>query len=87
MNINKKILIQALAVVVFSVLLYRFWEYYDIRFLFIELLCFIEILIEFVYLFFNRKRVNKDDRSKEIVQILLYLIIMVGVFLINELKH
>lgn len=87
MNSNRKIIIQALAFIIFSILLYREWYNPDARFLYIEFLCFSEVLIEFGYLFFNRKSINKDDRSKEIVQILLYLIIMVAVLLISELKH
>lgn len=87
MNLNKKIIIQALAFIIFSILLYREWYNPDARFLYIEFLCFAEVLIEFGYLFFNRKTIDKDGRSKEIVQILLYLIIMVAIILINELKH
>lgn len=83
MTSNKKLLTQALIVVIFSIILYRDWANPDVRFFYFELMCFIEVLIEFTYLFFTRNTIKPEERSKEIVQILIYLIAMVGALLLN----
>ena len=86
MNNNKKLIIQALAVVIFSILLYREWDNEDARFFYVELLCFIEVLVQMLYLFFNRKTINEDERSKEVIATLIYAIVMVALLLVNMVK-
>lgn len=81
MNYNKKLLIQALAVVIFTILLYRTWGIFDAMVFYMELLCFTEILIQFAYLLFNRKKISVAERDKEIVAIFIYLIVMVAIYL------
>ena len=65
MNYNRKLIIQALAVLIFSILLYRTWKIADAKIFYLELLCFTEIAIQFTYLIFNRKKLTKEERERE----------------------
>lgn len=71
--------------VIYSVLLYRVWNIYDARLFYLELLCFTEIAIQFVYLIFNRKKIEKEEKERELIVIVIYLIVAVGIYLISLL--
>ena len=85
MTNNRKILIQSLAMVIFAIILYRNWEAYDVKVFYLELLCIVEIIIQFLYIFFNRKKLSKDERDRELIIVIIYLIVMVGAYLIKLL--
>ena len=79
MNSNRKLLIQALAVVITSIFLYREWSNFNAKVFYIQILCFIEIAIEFMYLLINKKTLTKDQRDQEIISIILFLIVMISI--------
>ena len=79
MNSNRKLLIQALAVVIASIFLYREWNNFNAKVFYIQILCFIEITIEFMYLLINKKTLTKDQRDQEIISIILFLIVMISI--------
>lgn len=87
MNNNKKLIIQALAVVIFSILLYRVWNIYDARMFYLELLCFIEIAIQFIYLIFNKKKISKEEKERELIIVIIYLIVAVGIYFISLITN
>ncbi|MGI6510453.1 MAG: hypothetical protein ACOX1L_07790 [Erysipelotrichaceae bacterium] len=83
MTSDKKNIISALALVIFTILLYREWENFDARIFYIELLCFVEVLIQFAYLFFNRKTLSAAEKDREKLVILIYAIAMTGTYLLS----
>ena len=85
MNYNRKLIIQALAVLIFSILLYRVWDIFDAKVFYLELLCFVEIAIQFAYLIFNRKKLTKEERERELIVIVIYLIVVLGIYLYSLL--
>ena len=85
MTNNRKILIQSLAMIIFAIILYRSWDAYDVKVFYLELLCIVEIIIQFLYIFFNRKKLSKDERDRELIIVIIYLIVMVGAYLIKLL--
>lgn len=83
MTSNRKNIIAVLVLVIFTILLYRQWDSFDARIFYIELMCFIEVLIQFVYLFFNRKTLSSEEKDREKIIIVIYGIAMVGIYLLN----
>jgi len=86
MNAYKKLIIQSLIVLIFVVLIYREWGSLDARLFYVKALALCEIIVEFIYLRFNRNSLKEVERSRIIIAILLYAIVLVGVTLLNLLK-
>ena len=88
MNSNKKTIIQALAVPIFALLIYYNWQDFTAKIACFELLCLFEIIVQIVYILFNKKKLNKENIEKEGIIIVIYLIAMLGIYLLSLIiKH
>lgn len=74
MSITKKYIIQILDLLIFSIILFRVWNNYDVKMFYVQLLALSQILIEFLYLIFNKNKLKQEEKGREYISIGLFLL-------------
>ena len=74
MTQNLKLIIQALYLVVNAILIYQSIDIEGARFFYVMVLCFGEAIISLAYVFFNRKKLSKQDKLKEYLIIMMFIL-------------
>jgi len=81
MNYGLKNTISALAILIFCIMAYASWDVGNVRFAYLVIMCLVQIVINLLYLFFNRTTLSRRQALAELIGIAVYTAVAIVVAL------